>query len=46
MKQHCKYCGYEWESRKHKPKACPNCKRYFPLADFQKQVKIEEEKQK
>jgi len=24
----CKRCGYEWDSRKEKPKSCPNCKRY------------------
>lgn len=35
MQNKCKYCGYEWEGRKKKPKACPACKRYFPLADFQ-----------
>ena len=23
----CSYCGYEWESRKEKPKSCPRCKR-------------------
>jgi len=22
----CKKCGYEWESRVKKPKACPECK--------------------
>lgn len=27
-KQKCKQCGYEWESRKEKPKTCPFCKRY------------------
>lgn len=35
MKSKCKYCGYDWESRKRKPKACPACKRYFPLMEFQ-----------
>jgi hypothetical protein len=35
MKTKCKYCNYEWESRVRKPKACPVCKRYFPLADYQ-----------
>ena len=28
MKCKCKVCGYHWESRKDKPKACPACKRY------------------
>ena len=23
----CNLCGYEWESRKSKPKQCPDCKR-------------------
>jgi hypothetical protein len=25
----CKFCGYEWKSRKPKPVACPRCKRRF-----------------
>ncbi len=27
MKQECKKCGYKWDSRKEKPRQCPNCKR-------------------
>lgn len=26
MKCVCKKCGYEWESRVERPKACPECK--------------------
>ena len=26
----CPKCGYEWVSRKEKPKACPYCKQYLP----------------
>jgi rubrerythrin len=25
----CKYCDYEWKTRKENPKACPRCKRRF-----------------
>lgn len=39
MKTKCKYCGYQWESRVRKPKACPSCKRYFPLIDMQDEIK-------
>lgn len=28
MQHTCKRCGYTWESKKEKPKACPNCKSY------------------
>jgi len=28
MKNKCKQCGYDWESRKENPTACPKCKRY------------------
>jgi len=28
MKQKCKKCNYEWESKKEEPKQCPRCKRY------------------
>jgi rubrerythrin len=36
MKHKCQYCGYEWIARRRKPKSCPYCKRYFPLANLQK----------
>ncbi len=26
MKQKCRKCRYEWDSRKRNPKACPKCK--------------------
>lgn len=26
MKQNCKKCKYEWDSRKKDPKSCPRCK--------------------
>ena len=44
MKNKCKYCGYEWEGRKKKPKACPACKRYFPLIEYQQEIKKRKEK--
>lgn len=28
-KKKCCKCGYEWETRKKAPKACPSCKRYI-----------------
>ena len=28
MKQKCKLCKYEWESKVEDPKQCPRCKRY------------------
>lgn len=28
MKNKCKLCGHEWESRLECPLACPRCKRY------------------
>lgn len=46
MKAKCKYCGYEWESRIRKPKACPACKRYFPLVEFQNNIDHRKEEQK
>jgi len=39
-------CGYEWNSRKRKPKACPRCKFYLPLAKFQEELKKRKEKLK
>jgi len=36
-------CGYEWEARVRKPKQCPYCKRYLPLAEFQLKAKNEAE---
>lgn len=29
MKNKCKHCGHEWESRTKDPLACPRCKRYY-----------------
>jgi len=43
MKKRCKYCNHEWEARVRKPKACPACKRYFPLADFQELIHNKQE---
>ena len=34
MKNKCKRCGYEWDSRIENPKSCPRCKRY----DWDKEV--------
>ena len=34
----CKYCGYEWESRKENPISCPRCKRRF---DYDKINKVD-----
>ena len=31
----CNFCGYEWEARKAIPKACPDCKRRWPLGPTQ-----------
>ncbi len=39
-KYHCVNCDYFWISRVEKPKACPNCKRYFT---FPKPKKKEQE---
>jgi len=25
----CKYCSYDWKSRKDEPVSCPRCKRRF-----------------
>jgi hypothetical protein len=33
----CKHCGYEWETRVKKPKACPNCK-YRDTVIFTKRI--------
>jgi len=30
---HCSYCGHSWHPRIKKPKACPRCKKYFPLVE-------------
>jgi predicted Zn-ribbon and HTH transcriptional regulator len=35
MKVHCKYCGYEWESRVDHPLACTKCKRYLPVKEVE-----------
>ena len=39
MKQICKLCDYEWESKTDHPKQCPRCKRY----DYTKELSPEEE---
>lgn len=40
MKCKCSKCGYEWESRIEKPKACPLCKQYIkPVKGEQKESK-------
>ena len=46
MKHKCprKECKWEWEARVRKPKQCPKCKRYLPLAEFQNISKKEKEK--
>jgi len=36
MKMTCKDCGYEWESRKEKPKVCPRCKSYTHNGKWEK----------
>lgn len=37
MDKICARCKYEWEARKEKPRACPNCKRQI---DYTKKGKI------
>ena len=37
MKTKCQYCKHEWESRVEFPLACPKCKRYLPLKQFEEQ---------
>lgn len=29
----CPFCGYEWEKRVERPKACPECKRRLARAE-------------
>ena len=39
MKNKCKLCGYEWNSRVEKPKCCPKCKRYdYQTKEDEKEV--------
>ncbi len=47
MKHKCtnKKCEYEWEARVRKPKACPVCKRYFPLVEHQEEIKERKKKE-
>ena len=30
-KKHCRYCEYQWVSRKEYPKECPRCKRRLDM---------------
>ena len=43
---HCSYCGHSWYPRIKKPKACPGCKRYFPLMKFQNVPTLKKQKEK
>lgn len=31
----CKFCEYDWETRKKEPKACPRCKRRFDYPSYE-----------
>jgi len=36
----CKFCTYEWESRREMPKACPRCKRRFDYPSLQERIEM------
>jgi primosomal protein N' len=37
----CKYCLYEWISRKSNPKSCPSCKRRLDKKPIQLEKRVE-----